>query len=252
MSVADCDKQLFHAACEKVMRQQCPQKGIGTLSEKTVHAVLKNFYETDPAHQEIPVENYVADILRDGEIIEIQTRSLNAMRRKLDCFLSHYPVTIVHPIIHTKWICWINEQTGEVTKRRKSPKTGSRYDAFYELYKIKMFLNHPNLHLCLPLIDAEEYRLLNGWSTDRKRGSTRYDRIPTALVDEIYIGSTGDYQCMIPDTLPTEFTAKDYAKESHLAIRYARTAVNVLRHVGAISFVRKQGQEYVYRVQTNK
>ena len=104
----------------------------------------------------------------------------------------------------------------------------------------------------LPLIDAEEYRLLNGWSTDRKRGSTRYDRIPTALVDEIYIGSTGDYQCMIPDTLPTEFTAKDYAKESHLAIRYARTAVNVLRHVGAISFVRKQGQEYVYRVQTNK
>ena len=96
MSVADCDKQLFHAACEKVMRQQCLQKGIGTLSEKTVHAVLKNFYETDPAHQEIPVENYVADILRDGEIIEIQTRSLNAMRRKLDCFLSHYPVTIVH------------------------------------------------------------------------------------------------------------------------------------------------------------
>ena len=49
MSVADCDKQLFQAACEKVMRQQCPQKGIGTLSEKTVHAVLKNFYETDPA-----------------------------------------------------------------------------------------------------------------------------------------------------------------------------------------------------------
>ena len=79
MSVADCDKQLFHAACEKVMRQQCPQKGIGTLSEKTVHAVLKNFYETDPAHQEIPVENYVADILRDGEIIEIQTRSLTGL-----------------------------------------------------------------------------------------------------------------------------------------------------------------------------
>ena len=115
MSVADCDKQLFHAACEKVMRQQCLQKGIGTLSEKTVHAVLKNFYEPDPSHQEIPIENYVADILRDNEIIEIQTRSLNAMRRKLDCFLSHYPVTIVHPIIHTKWICWIDEQTGEVT-----------------------------------------------------------------------------------------------------------------------------------------
>lgn len=127
-----------------------PAKGHRYLIRKDRACCIKNFYEPDPSHQEIPIENYVADILRDNEIIEIQTRSLNAMRRKLNCFLSHYPVTIVHPIIHTKWICWIDEQTGEVTKRRKSPKTGSRYDAFYELYKIKMFLNHPNLHLCLP------------------------------------------------------------------------------------------------------
>ena len=41
MSVADCDKQLFHAACEKVMRQQCLQKGIGTLSEKDRACCIK-------------------------------------------------------------------------------------------------------------------------------------------------------------------------------------------------------------------
>lgn len=248
MSVSDYDKQLFANACSKVIDENCLQKGIGTLSEKTVHAVLKNFYEPDPAHQEIKVDNFVADILRDSEIIEIQTRSLNAMRRKLDCFLEKYPVTIVHPIVHTKWLYWIDEQTGEVSARRKSPKTGSQYDAFYELYKIKMYLDHPNLHLCLPLIDVEEYRLLNGWSNDRKRGSSRYDRIPKDLVDEFYIGSINDYLCMIPDGLPEEFTAKDYGKASHLALRYAQTAMTVLRHVGAIELVGKKGRSHVYRV----
>lgn len=43
MSVADCDKQLFHAACEKVMRQQCPQKGIGTLIRKDRARCFKKF-----------------------------------------------------------------------------------------------------------------------------------------------------------------------------------------------------------------
>lgn len=89
---------------------------------KTVHAVLKRFYEPDPEHQEIPVENFVADILRDGEIIEIQTRGFNKLRRKLDTFLKYYPVTIVYPIIHTKWLYWINEETGELSPKRKSPK----------------------------------------------------------------------------------------------------------------------------------
>jgi len=38
--------------------------GIGTLSEKTVHAIFKDYYEPDEDHQEIPIENYVADIYK--------------------------------------------------------------------------------------------------------------------------------------------------------------------------------------------
>ena len=41
---------------------------------------------------------YVADIYKDGEIIEIQTRQFNRMRGKLQAFLPLYPVTIVYPI----------------------------------------------------------------------------------------------------------------------------------------------------------
>ena len=62
------------------------------------------------------------------------------------------------------------------------------------------------------LIDLEEYRFLNGYSKDRKKGSTRSDRIPTALYACEAIMSISDYQKLIPDMLPETFTVKDYAK----------------------------------------
>jgi hypothetical protein len=249
MSVCEQDIVLFQKACEKIVYQERERSGIGTLSEKTVHAVLKNFYEPDLSHQEIPVENFVADILRDDEIIEIQTRGFNRLRRKLDTFLKYYPVTIVYPILRTKWLYWIDEKTGELSKKRKSPKTGTIYDAIPELYKIKMYLNHPNLHLCLVLIDAEEYRLLNGWSRDRKKGSSRYDRIPTGLVDEFYIGTAKDYQCFIPKGLDIDYTSKDFAKAAHIPTGYAQTLLGILLSLGLVERTGKAGRSYTYRTQ---
>lgn len=246
MSICDHDIVLFRQACTKIVNREREKNGIGTLQEKTIHAVLKNFYEPDLEHQEIPVENFVADILRDGEIIEIQTRAFQALRRKLDTFLQQYQVTIVYPIVRTKWLYWIDEETGEITKKRKSPKKGTIYDAIPELYKIKPYLPNPNLHLCLVLIDAEEYRLLNGWSQDRKKGSTRYDRIPTQLVDEFFIGSLADYQCLIPEGLPSDYTSRDFAKAARIPLSYAQTTLTILHHIGLVHRTGKAGRSYTY------
>ena len=109
MSVSSKDEALFLKACDEIVQKNCVWNGIGTLSEKTLHAVLKKFYEPDISHQEIPLEGYVADIFRDNEIIEIQTQNFNAMRKKLDTFLPLYPVTIVYPILHQKWLNWIDK-----------------------------------------------------------------------------------------------------------------------------------------------
>ena len=79
---------------------------------------------------------------------------------------------------YEKYLSWIEPETGDITSRRKSPKRCSVYDAMFELYKIKAFLKNQNLKVTLLLIDMEEYKLLNGWSYDKKRGSVRYDRIP--------------------------------------------------------------------------
>lgn len=242
------DRASFEAARKKIIGVDRQRLGIGTLSEKTVHAILKNYYEPDEDRQEILIENYVADIYSKGEIIEIQTRQFNKMRDKLTAFLPLYPVTIVYPIPFQKWIVWVDEETGELSQRRKSPIKGNPYIAFPELYKIKMFLKDPNLRLRLVLMDIEEYKLLNGWSRDRKRGASRYDRIPVELVQEIEIDCPQDYMQFIPYELEEEFTSKEFAKAAHIPVSLAQTVLNILYHVGTVTRTGKRGNQYLYAV----
>lgn len=240
------DEQLFSLALDKVLHETKHQNGIGTLSEKTIHAVLKEYYSTYESQQEQKVNSYVADILIDSHIIEIQTRNFNTLRRKLDAFLSDYEVTIIYPVAHTKWLRWINEDTGEISAKRKSPKTGTKYQVFKELYKIKTYLNHPNLHLRIVLLDVEEYRLLNGWSEDKKKGSTRNDGIPVALYDEIKIERLNDYINLLPMDLPNTFTVADYKKSTKLSTKDAGTALNILKYLDIIKYVGKKGRAFLY------
>ena len=73
MSITREDEVLFHKVCERVIGNEYNKKGIGTLSEKTVHAVLKHYLVPIEQCHEIKCNGYVADIMHDGEIIEIQT-----------------------------------------------------------------------------------------------------------------------------------------------------------------------------------
>ena len=102
MSITTYDQKLFADACQKIVAKERETNGIGTLKEKTMHAVLKNFYEPDISHQEIKVGRFVADILRDDEIIEIQTRSFNAMSNKINVFIENYHFKIVYKIKQKK------------------------------------------------------------------------------------------------------------------------------------------------------
>lgn len=242
------DTEAFEAAKKKIIGVDRQRIGIGTLSEKTIHAILKNYYQPDEDKQEMPIENFVADIYSDGEIIEIQTRQFNRMRDKLKAFLPLYPVTIVYPIPREKWLVWIDEESGELSKKRKSPVKGNPYMAFPELYKIKMFLKDPNIRLKLVFLDIEEYRLLNGWSRDRKKGSSRYDRIPTELVEEIDINCIRDYMQFVPYELEGEFTSKEFAKAAHISVSLTQTVLNILYYVGTVTRTGKRGNQILYTV----
>ena len=240
------DREEFHKSCREILEKERVRLGIGTLSEKTVHAVLKRYLVPEEKYHEVKCGRYVADILIDGEIMEIQTAGFNRLRNKLEEFLKEKEVTVVYPIPHKKWLIWIDEQTGEFSEKRRSPKLGSYYEAFYELYKIKMFLKHPNLHFRFILLDVEEYRLLNGYSADRKRGSHRYDRIPVELVEDKLLNSPEDFKELIPDELCQPFTVKMFQKATKLSLKKAGTAVNVLAYLGVIKQVGKEKNAYLY------
>jgi len=240
--------QNFQDAKDKIIGVDRQRLGIGTLSEKTVHAILKCYLQPDEDHHEIPIEGYVADIYNDGEIIEIQTRQFDKMRNKLKAFLPLYPVTIVYPIPREKKLIWIDEESGELSVPRKSPLKGTRYTVFPELYKIKMYLKNPNLRLKLILMDMEEYKLLNGWSKDRKKGSSRFDRIPTELIEEVEINCIQDYMQFVPYELENKFTVKEFAKAAHIPAKLAGVAVNILHHMEILIRTGKQGNAYLYKI----
>lgn len=245
------DEKRFEQAKNRVIGINRERQGIGTLSEKTVHAVLKNYYAPDTDMHEIPIANFVADIYTGSEIIEIQTRSFNNMRRKLAAFLPEYPVTIVYPIPHVKWLLWIDEETGETSPKRKSPKKGNPYQAFIELYKIRPFLTNENLKFRFDLIDMEEYRLLNGWSQDKKKGSDRFDRIPLAFVEEVCVDCREDYMQFVPFDVPEKFTAKDFARCAKIPVRLAQTVLLILTDLGIVERIGKEGRSYLYQIQEN-
>lgn len=238
----------FQEACDRVIDNVREENGIGTLGEKTIHAVLKHYYAPDVSHHEQRMLGFVADIFNGEEIIEIQTRNFNALRRKLDAFLPEHDVMVVYPIPHIKWLRWINPESGEVSSKRKSPKIGTHYQVFHELYRIKQYLPNPRLHFCFALLDVEEYRLLNGYGKDKKKGSSRNDGIPVAFAEEVMIDSPKDYMCFLPIDLPDEFTVSDYQKATKLPKSEAGTALHILNYIGTIEQIGKRGRSYLYKV----
>ncbi len=240
----------FRRALDTIVRPgERERHGIGMQKEKTLHAVLKAYEDPDEDHHEIPIESYIADIYcRETEsITEIQTANLGSLRDKLDAFLPLYRVTVVYPIPASKWITWIDPETGELGKRNRSPKKGSFYSAFKELYKISSYLDHPNLTVKLILLDIEEYRLQDGWGREGKRGSHRYDRVPTRIVSETVLTEPRDYLQFVPFDLEEPFTARELARSCGFPRESFSTEALILRKMGVIEQTGKKGRAYLYR-----
>ena len=138
--------------------------------------------------------------------------------------------------------------TGELLKRNRSPKRGSFYQAFRELYRIRPYLKDPNLSLELLLIDMDEYRLLDGWSRDRKRGSHRYERIPLYLEDRMLLTCPEDYMQLVSPDLPEPFTSAEFAAAAGFRRDGFSTVLLLLTELGAVERTGKKGNAWLYRV----
>lgn len=248
----ETQKRRFQEVKERMLGEERLRSGIGTLSEKTTHMILKNYYEPDVDKQEIPIGNYVADIFTGQEIIEIQSAGFGKLRDKLEAFLPEYPVTIVHPIPHIKRLIWIDEETGALSAPHKSPKKGNIYDAFLELYRIRDYLGDRHLTVKFLLMEMEEYKILNGYGKDKKIRASKYDRIPLDILEEITIERPEDLMQFIPLELEEPFTKKMFARTARINDRMASLVIKLYQYYGMMEQTGKDGRSYLYEIREKR
>ena len=224
------------------------RQGIGTQSERLIHSTLKYYLEPDESCHEIKIGSYVADIFRKdtGQIIEIQTKGFDKLRNKLEAFLKEYSVTVVHAIVRHKYLHWVDPETGEIVSKRRSPKIGRPTDILPEIYRLPAFQNHPNLSFVALMMDMEEYRLLDGWNKDKKRGSHRMERYPIAIESMVKLQTSSDFAALLPE-LPEVFTRKNLASAIRMSATTTAYAVRVWERAGSILQVGKSGRQFTYK-----
>ena len=238
----------FRIAIDTVIKNEKTLNGIGTYSESTLHAVLKNYYEPDSQRHELKVGKYVADIVGQDGIIEIQTKQLFRMKEKIRAFLAVSSVTVVYPVIKERFVVWRNAKTGDVTGKRKSPKHQNIYYAMEELYSLREFLPDPGFRFTVPVLSAEDYKDFNLDINGRKTDIRRYDCIPTDLLEEESFTCPADYVKLIPNGLPDVFSSDDFAKKAGIRRSLAGTVLNILFGIGIVARVGRDKKGWIYSV----
>ena len=238
----------FADARDKVVLGDSLIEGIGCLSEKTIHAVLKLYLEPDTSyHEKNVVGKMVADIRNEAGIFEIQTKNFGYMKKKLERFLEIDSVTVVYPCIENKYIIYTNEK-GEPTRRTRSPQKGRPLSVFYELYQIREFLCHENLRIMVFMLDADEYRLpIDKNKRGRKNKAPKFDALPISLNETYILKEPRDYLSLLPP-LPDVFTRQDLAKAAKIDATLSYGTLTVLSELGVVTPLGKEGRSYKYKI----
>lgn len=244
--ILSMDKERFQRAIEAASARQ--RGRIGTLGEKGVHNTLKHYYEPDTDCHEIAVGGYVADIVGENGIIEIQSASFGKLREKLRCFLAAARVTVVWPCVVNKRIIRVDTETGEIVSERRSNVHRGEYDIFRELWSLREFLCDPRLTICIARLEADEYRpaeMRRG--RGRKGANNGIERYPTMLAGELILECPEDYLRFVPTNLPEQYNSKDFAKAAGVHLSIAQSALLVLTTLGVVERCGKQGNSYIYK-----
>jgi hypothetical protein len=93
----------------------------------------------------------------------------------------------------------------------------------------------------------EECKRLDGWSKNKKRGSTREDRVPVRFLGTVDVRSPAEYEKLV-DVIPEgDFTSAEFAKANRIRGRYPWYALKVLTTVGLVERCGQRGKAFLYR-----
>ena len=220
---------------------------IGSLNEKPLHAALKEWYRREGDQVEAPIEGFVVDLMRDGLLIEIQTRGFSSMRRKLDRLLDSYSIRLVHPVAVEKWIVKLDDE-GREESRRRSPKRGIAADVCGELVSFPSLLSHPNFTLEVALVEEEEIRRPDAKKGWRRGGFVIEERRLVDVLETVEFGSPGALLGLLPEGLPDPFTTAHLADGLGRSRHLAQEVAYCLRVSGAVTAAGRDKQGILYRL----
>jgi hypothetical protein len=220
---------------------------IGVLNEKPLHAGLKEWYCADGDQVEVPFEGFVVDLVRDGLLIEIQTRGFASMRRKLDRLLDLHPIRVVYPVAAEKWIVKLDDAGHEVSRRR-SPKRGIAADVCAELVSFPMLLSHPNFTLEVALIEEEEVRRPDAKKGWRRGGFVIEERRLVAVQETVAFDTPNALLDLLPEGLPDPFTTADLATGLGRSRHLAQEVAYCLRESGAVATIGRDKRGILYQL----
>ncbi len=218
---------------------------IGQLSERSLHAALKEHLRQPGDELEVKLGRYVIDIVRDDLLIEVQTRHLYALRPKLRRLLDDgRRIHLVHPLPAERWIVR-QDAAGQPLSRRKSPKRATFCDIFSELVRVPDLAAHPNLTLEALLIREEQVWRDDGQGSWRRGRWSLTDRRLLGVAGSAVFARPGDYLALLPP-LPEPFSNADLAAAVGWNRHLAGKATYALRAMGLLVLAGKRGRNHVH------
>ncbi len=218
---------------------------IGTLQEHSLHRALKAWYARPGDGSEVRVDGYVVDLVRTGQLIEIQSGNFGAIRNKLEALLERHRVRLLYPVSRERWIVRQNGR-GLQVGRRKSPKRGDSLEVFGELVRIPKLITHPRFSLEVLLIQEEVILRNDGKGSWRRKRWSIVDRQLLGVLGGKSFETPADFLDVLPENLPQPFTNHDLADALGCAPGLAGKISYTLRGAGLLLHTGRRGRAYLF------
>lgn len=222
------------------------------MTEYSLHAEIKEWYSGSSTQVEVKVKDFIVDVIKqDGLLIEIQTRNLSAIKKKIRNLLKENRVRLVYPIAKIKWIVYVSE-SGEFIRKRKSPKKGKITDLFVELVHLPSLISYENFSFEVLLIEEEELRCNDGKGSWRRKGISIKNRKLKKIFGNVVFEDKTDFLTVLPENLDKLFTNKILAKKMKISRRLAQKITYCLRKMNVVAVEGKKRRELVFKIIKNR